>query len=146
MDLLVCLLYHSVFCHSLLPILVDHHLAHPDLIPESYRDTEAALARCGVDATIVLVDNDGGGIFHMLPIADHETFEPQFKTPHGLDFEPTGELYGLDFERVADRDAFVDAFERSVGSDGTQVLSVAFDAEASHTRRERLRQRVADGL
>jgi len=27
-----------------------------------------ALERCGVDATIVLLDNDGGGIFHKLPI------------------------------------------------------------------------------
>ncbi|WP_324662190.1 2-succinyl-5-enolpyruvyl-6-hydroxy-3-cyclohexene-1-carboxylic-acid synthase [Haloarcula sediminis] len=105
-----------------------------------------ALARCGVDATIVLVDNDGGGIFHMLPIAGHDTFEEQFRTPHGLDFEPTGDLYGLDFERVADRSAFVDAFEDSVGSDGTQVLSVAFDADASHARRDSLQQRLVESL
>ncbi|WP_277541264.1 2-succinyl-5-enolpyruvyl-6-hydroxy-3-cyclohexene-1-carboxylic-acid synthase [Haloarcula laminariae] len=105
-----------------------------------------ALARCDVDATIVLVDNDGGGIFHMLPIEGHDTFEDQFRTPHGLDFEPTGDLYGLDFERVADRSAFVDAFESSVGSDGTQVLSLGFDAEASHERRERLQRRLAESL
>jgi 2-succinyl-5-enolpyruvyl-6-hydroxy-3-cyclohexene-1-carboxylate synthase len=105
-----------------------------------------ALSRCGVDATIVLVDNDGGGIFHILPIEDHDTFESQFKTPHGLDFEPTGELYGLAFERVADRESFVEAFERSVGSDGTQVLSVAFDAGESHARRDALRARLAERL
>ncbi|MDS0258741.1 2-succinyl-5-enolpyruvyl-6-hydroxy-3-cyclohexene-1-carboxylic-acid synthase [Haloarcula sp. S1CR25-12] len=105
-----------------------------------------ALGRCGVDATIVLVDNDGGGIFHMLPIEDHDTFESQFKTPHGLDFEPTGELYGLDFERVEGREGFVDAFEGSVGSEGTQVLSVAFDAEASHGRRDTLQRRLAEAL
>jgi len=105
-----------------------------------------ALGRCGVDATIVLIDNDGGGIFHMLPIEDHDTFEEQFKTPHGLDFEPTGELYDLTFERVPDRAAFADAFEASVGSDGTQVLAVTFDAETSHDRRERLQRRVVDAI
>ena len=105
-----------------------------------------ALGRCGVDATIVLVDNDGGGIFHMLPIAEYDTFESQFKTPHGLDFEPTGDLYGLDFQRVADREAFVDAFDRSVGSEGTQVLSVAFDAADSHARRDRLQRQLAERL
>ncbi|MBX0285327.1 2-succinyl-5-enolpyruvyl-6-hydroxy-3-cyclohexene-1-carboxylic-acid synthase [Haloarcula salinisoli] len=105
-----------------------------------------ALARCGVDATIVLVDNDGGGIFHMLPIEDHETFESQFKTPHGLDFEPTGELYGLAFERLESREAFVDAFERSAGSGGTQVLSVAFDAADSHARRDALQDRLVDAF
>ncbi|MFC6755435.1 MULTISPECIES: 2-succinyl-5-enolpyruvyl-6-hydroxy-3-cyclohexene-1-carboxylic-acid synthase [Haloarcula] len=105
-----------------------------------------ALARCGVDATIVLVDNDGGGIFHMLPIKDHDTFESQFKTPHGLDFGPTGELYGLAFERLESRGAFVDAFDRSVASDGTQVLSVAFDAADSHARRDALQDRLVDAL
>ncbi|MDS0284115.1 2-succinyl-5-enolpyruvyl-6-hydroxy-3-cyclohexene-1-carboxylic-acid synthase [Haloarcula onubensis] len=105
-----------------------------------------ALSRCGVDATIVLVDNDGGGIFHMLPIADHDTFEDQFVTPHGLDFEPTGDLYGLAFERVETREGFRDAFERSVESEGTQVLSVSFDAAESHARRDALGRRLVDAL
>jgi 2-succinyl-5-enolpyruvyl-6-hydroxy-3-cyclohexene-1-carboxylate synthase len=105
-----------------------------------------ALARCGVDATIVLLDNDGGGIFHMLPIADHDTFETQFKTPHGLDFEPTGDLYDLDFERLADRKSFCDAFEDSVEGDGTQVLSVEFDAEDSHARRDALQGELVESL
>jgi len=105
-----------------------------------------ALSRCDVDATIVLVDNDGGGIFHILPIEDHDTFESQFKTPHGLDFEPTGDLYGLEFRRCEGRAAFLDAFDASVGSGGTQVLAVEFDAERSHDRRDDLQTRVVDAL
>jgi 2-succinyl-5-enolpyruvyl-6-hydroxy-3-cyclohexene-1-carboxylate synthase len=105
-----------------------------------------ALGRCGVDATVVLIDNDGGGIFHALPI---EAFDPpfteQFKTPHGIDFAPTGDLYDLDFRRVAP-DGFRDAYADAVGADGTRVLSVAFDAEASHRARERLKERVVDEL
>jgi len=62
-----------------------------------------AVARCDVDATVVLVNNDGGGIFHKLPIRSFDPpFTDQFKTPHGLDFEPTGDLYDVAFERVAD--------------------------------------------
>jgi 2-succinyl-5-enolpyruvyl-6-hydroxy-3-cyclohexene-1-carboxylate synthase len=105
-----------------------------------------ALGRCDVDATIVLIDNDGGGIFHMLPIEDHDTFESQFKTPHGLDFEPTGELYGLEFRRVEDRPGLLDAFDASVGRSGTQVLSLDFDAELSHARRDTLSRRLEDAL
>jgi 2-succinyl-5-enolpyruvyl-6-hydroxy-3-cyclohexene-1-carboxylate synthase len=107
-----------------------------------------ALTRCGVDATIVLVDNDGGGIFHMLPI---ESFDPpfteQFRTPHGLDFEPAGDIYGFAFERF-DRDrglsAFGDAFEASVGAPGTQVLAVELDGERSHRTREEIHERVLE--
>jgi 2-succinyl-5-enolpyruvyl-6-hydroxy-3-cyclohexene-1-carboxylate synthase len=117
-----------------------------------YHDSNGLLAcaRSGVDATIVLVNNDGGGIFHLLPI---ESFDPpfteQFLTPHGLDFEPTADLYGLEFARTDDRGTFRDLFTESVGSDGTQVIEVVFDGDASHQGREALadsvREWVRDG-
>jgi 2-succinyl-5-enolpyruvyl-6-hydroxy-3-cyclohexene-1-carboxylate synthase len=114
-----------------------------------YHDMNGLLAigRCAVDATVVLVDNDGGGIFHKLPI---EAFDPPFtdlfKTPHGLDFEPTGTLYDLEFTTASDREAFRSRFERSVGRSGTQVIAVEFDAASSHRRRERLERRVLEAL
>jgi len=105
-----------------------------------------ALGRCEVDATVVLINNDGGGIFHMLPIEDHPTFEDQFRTPHGLDFEPTEALYSLEFERVADRRQFRERFAESVRADGTQVIEVQFDAGDSHAVRDRLAEQVAETL
>ncbi|WP_227354796.1 2-succinyl-5-enolpyruvyl-6-hydroxy-3-cyclohexene-1-carboxylic-acid synthase [Haladaptatus salinisoli] len=106
-----------------------------------------ALGRCGVDATVVEINNDGGGIFHMLPI---ESFDPpftgQFRTPHGLDFEPTGDLYGFDFERVDALSAFRERFRASLDAPGTQVVEVVTDAEASHRTRESVRERVVRAL
>jgi 2-succinyl-5-enolpyruvyl-6-hydroxy-3-cyclohexene-1-carboxylate synthase len=110
-----------------------------------YHDSNGllAVARSGADATVVLVNNDGGGIFHLLPV---EAFDPpfteQFTTPHGLDFEPTADLYGLAFARTDDRETFRDLFAESVASDGTQVLEVVFDGEASHRGREALADEV----
>ena len=101
-----------------------------------------ALERCGVDATIVLVDNDGGGIFHLLPIEDFDPpFTAQFKTPHGLEFDPLEELYELEFVHV-EPPLFEDVYRESVTSSGTQVLALEFDAESSHRRREALERRV----
>jgi 2-succinyl-5-enolpyruvyl-6-hydroxy-3-cyclohexene-1-carboxylate synthase len=41
-----------------------------------------------VPLTIVLINNNGGGIFEMLPIAKHENvFNKYFKTPHNLSFK-----------------------------------------------------------
>ncbi|MXR21710.1 2-succinyl-5-enolpyruvyl-6-hydroxy-3-cyclohexene-1-carboxylic-acid synthase [Halobacterium bonnevillei] len=111
-----------------------------------YHDSNGLLAldRCEVDATVVLVNNDGGGIFHMLPI---EAFDPpftgQFKTPHGLDFEPTGDVYDLEFARVETLDGFRAAYRESVDAAGTQVIEVETDAAASHRERERLEEWVA---
>ncbi|MFB6157048.1 MAG: 2-succinyl-5-enolpyruvyl-6-hydroxy-3-cyclohexene-1-carboxylic-acid synthase [Haloferacaceae archaeon] len=113
-----------------------------------YHDMNGLLAfgRCDVDATVVLVNNDGGGIFHALPIEEFDPpFTEQFRTPHGLDFAPTGDLYDLDFRRVDPAD-FRDAYADAVAADGSQVLEVRFDAERSHRTRERLKERVVDEI
>ncbi len=91
-----------------------------------------ALERCDVNATIVLINNDGGGIFHMLPIEAYEPpFTDQFKTPHGLDFSPLEELYELSVTAV-EPSAFASAYRDALEEPNTQVLSLEFDAETSH--------------
>lgn len=113
-----------------------------------YHDSNglAAIDRCGVDATIVLLDNDGGGIFHMLPI---ESFDPpfteQFKTPHNLEFDALADCYGLEFELVSPV-AFESAYRCSLDRSGTQVLAVEFDSERSHRRRADIADQIRDGL
>ncbi len=52
--------------------------------------------RHNVDVTIVVVNNNGGGIFHLLPQAPLPEFEELFGTPHGLDFSLAARLFGLD--------------------------------------------------
>ena len=117
-----------------------------------YHDSNGLLAidRCDVDATIVVIDNDGGGIFHMLPIEDFDPpFTEYFKTPHGLDFAALAELYGLAYESV-DVGGFESAYEAAVERDGSRLISVDVDAEASHRRREavsaEIRTRVEDAV
>ena len=65
---------------------------------------------------IVLLDNDGGGIFHFLPVArEGADFEEHVATPHGLDFAHAAALYGLGHERVADPGAFRAALDAALG-------------------------------
>jgi 2-succinyl-5-enolpyruvyl-6-hydroxy-3-cyclohexene-1-carboxylate synthase len=74
-----------------------------------YHDMNGLLAarQYRLDATIVLLNNDGGGIFSFLPQAAHpKHFESLFGTPHGLDFEHTARLYGADYCRAETWDAF----------------------------------------
>lgn len=113
-----------------------------------YHDMNGLLAiqRCDVDATIVLLNNDGGGIFHMLPIAEHETFDTHFKTPHGLDFEPSTDLYELSFTRVFDLEAFDQSYNESLTSSGSDVIEAVLDAKEGHEIRRRMVRAVADRL
>ncbi len=68
-----------------------------------YHDMNGLLAakRHAPNATIVVFNNDGGGIFSFLPIADYrDGWEELFSTPTGLDLAKVADLYGLSFSRV----------------------------------------------
>jgi len=111
-----------------------------------YHDMNGLLAveRCELDATIVLLNNDGGGIFHRLPIAEFDsTFRTWFETPHGLEFSPVGELYGLEYCRVESMAAFAEAYRASLDSSGTQLLEVPTDSEAAQRTREEIQRQVS---
>ena len=59
-----------------------------------------AARRLDLPLVIVLLHNDGGGIFDFLPVAgEGDAFERHVATPHGLDFAHAAALYGLAHER-----------------------------------------------
>jgi 2-succinyl-5-enolpyruvyl-6-hydroxy-3-cyclohexene-1-carboxylate synthase len=59
--------------------------------------------RLGLEPTIVLVDNGGGGIFDFLAVAgQRDAYEEHVATPTGLDAERVAALFGLRYERVLD--------------------------------------------
>jgi 2-succinyl-5-enolpyruvyl-6-hydroxy-3-cyclohexene-1-carboxylate synthase len=64
-----------------------------------------AVRGSGAKLTLVVVQNDGGGIFHFLPIRDHEPeFTPLFATPHGRDVARVAALHDLPHRRVEGRE------------------------------------------
>lgn len=68
-----------------------------------YHDLNGLLAarRYGLQAVLLVINNDGGGIFGRLPIAAYEPpFTELFRTPHGLTFEHAAAFYGLPYARV----------------------------------------------
>ena len=97
-----------------------------------------AARRLGLDLTIVLINNDGGGIFHFLPVAgERDAFEEHVATPHGLDFAHAARLYGLDHRVAADMPAFDAALAAGPG-----IVEVRTDREANRA----LHARVADAV
>jgi 2-succinyl-5-enolpyruvyl-6-hydroxy-3-cyclohexene-1-carboxylate synthase len=62
----------------------------------------ATAARLDIPATIVVVNNDGGGIFHFLPQEGHPQFEKHFGTPHGLHFTAVAASLGVTARSVDD--------------------------------------------
>ncbi|MFM8982022.1 MAG: hypothetical protein ACKOLA_03785, partial [Spartobacteria bacterium] len=53
--------------------------------------------------TLVVINNDGGGIFRFLPLGiDPADLERFWETPHGLDFVHAAAQFGLEYHRPAD--------------------------------------------
>jgi 2-succinyl-5-enolpyruvyl-6-hydroxy-3-cyclohexene-1-carboxylate synthase len=106
-----------------------------------YHDMNGLLAvqRNGVPVTIVLLNNNGGGIFHRLPI---KNFEPEFTDlfvmPHGLEFEHAARMYGLEYVRADDRESFRQAFSESVNNRLSRIIEVRTDAQHDLKRRQEI--------
>ena len=72
-----------------------------------------AARQLGLDLTIVVLNNDGGGIFHFLPVSgEADAFEEHVATPHGLDFAKAAALYGLEYTRAQTAAQLTDAITR----------------------------------
>jgi 2-succinyl-5-enolpyruvyl-6-hydroxy-3-cyclohexene-1-carboxylate synthase len=105
-----------------------------------------AARRHGLALTIVLLNNDGGGIFHFLPVSSQtDAFEEHVATPHGLDFAHAAALYGCGYERAADPECLRRAVEDSLAG-GTSIIEVRTDREQNLALHRRIAQAVADEM
>jgi 2-succinyl-5-enolpyruvyl-6-hydroxy-3-cyclohexene-1-carboxylate synthase len=100
----------------------------------------------GVDLTIVVVDNDGGGIFSFLPqaetLAPHE-YELLFGTPHGVRPEELAAAHGLTSLTVEAADAVALAVEASVAAGGVHLVVARTDRQANKKLHDELNAAVA---
>jgi 2-succinyl-5-enolpyruvyl-6-hydroxy-3-cyclohexene-1-carboxylate synthase len=85
-----------------------------------------------------VVNNDGGGIFHFLPVREHEPyFTPLFATPHGVEPERVAALYDLPYERAEPSD-LADRVRAALAEPqgGTRLIEVRTDREINRLRRD----------
>lgn len=81
-----------------------------------------------LDATIVVLNNDGGGIFSFLPQASQPAhFEQLFGTPHGLRFEPAAKLYGAKYQLADSIDSLCKALSVGMTGDGLHIVEMRTD-------------------
>ena len=85
-----------------------------------------------LNMTVIVVNNDGGGIFSFLPQRQHEEhFEQLFGTPLGLNYEHTAALYGGTFDRISSWEEFRVAFEKSHKVEGLNIIEVPTDRHSN---------------
>jgi 2-succinyl-5-enolpyruvyl-6-hydroxy-3-cyclohexene-1-carboxylate synthase len=97
--------------------------------------------RLDAELTIVLINNDGGGIFNFLPVASQEDhFEQHVATPHGTDFRALAALAGFAYVRALAPDAFHKALT------GRTIVEVRTDRAENVALHRRAWAAVADAV
>lgn len=93
-----------------------------------------ALQRHGIKATLVVCDNNGGGIFGFLTQAEHpDVFDEIFVTPLGLDLSQVARLYGLVYSPVSDRSGLEPAIADAIAAPTPTMVVVKMRREDSVT-------------
>ncbi len=96
---------------------------------------------------VVVINNDGGGIFHFLPIAEHEAvFESYFGTPHGLTFEAAAALFGLNYHHPQSPQDFLAAYRAACSRKAGTIIEVTTDREENVRLHRRVLEQVRGGL
>jgi 2-succinyl-5-enolpyruvyl-6-hydroxy-3-cyclohexene-1-carboxylate synthase len=104
----------------------------------------AALRDVSTPVRIVVIDNDGGGIFHFLPqheALDDGEFEALLGTPRGVDVAQAAALFDLPHRRLDSLVELPDALAA-----GTGLIEVEVDRRANAALHKQLAQRVHAAL
>jgi len=92
---------------------------------------------------LVVVNNDGGGVFHFLPIAGYpEVFEPYFATPHGLRFERAAQMFGLAYASPKTAAEFREAYRELANGNAPGLIEIDTDREENHRLHLRLQAQI----
>ncbi len=99
-----------------------------------------ALGRHRLRLVVVVLDNDGGGIFSFLPPAQlPDVFELCFGTPLGLDWSRAAGLFGLAFDGADELGALPGVLRRALRRPGSSLVAVRFRRDTSvHAHRAAL--------
>ncbi len=104
----------------------------------------AALREVEVPVRVVVIDNDGGGIFHFLPQAgslEGEEFEALLGTPRGVSAERAAYLFGLPHRRLESLGELPAALAA-----GTGLIELPVDRAANVALHARLVEAVSAAL
>jgi 2-succinyl-5-enolpyruvyl-6-hydroxy-3-cyclohexene-1-carboxylate synthase len=108
-----------------------------------------AARRHSLNLTVVVFNNDGGGIFSYLPVADRakpEIFETHFRTPHGADLGGIVTGFGAAFARVGSWEHFRASFKSALATPGVSVVEIPVDRDRSVAHHREIDFRVSEAL
>jgi len=88
--------------------------------------------------TVILINNNGGGIFENLPISKFDPpFEEYFVTPQNVDFEKLADAHGVGYKRVQTWTHFLDLIKK-LPEKGLRIIEIRTDRKRDAEFRKKL--------
>ncbi len=96
---------------------------------------------------LVVVQNEGGGIFHMLPVRDHDPpFTEHIVMPHGVQLNRVARAAGIEHCRVTTSGDLSDVLAEGIRAGAPLVIEVPVDRGSNWERRHAVVQAVRDAV
>lgn len=84
-----------------------------------------------LNLTIILHNNDGGGIFEYLPQKGTKHFDYLFSTSQGLDYSGAAKLYGCGYTKIINPDELSSVLAKVSTESGVHIIEIPTDREYS---------------
>lgn len=114
-----------------------------------YYDLNGLLAakKYSLPLIVVLINNNGGGIFEVLPISKYKNiFKEYFITPHSLEFSNFVKAYNGKYKLIKNWGNFKNSFKQALTNKTFSVLEIKTDASKSLNQRENYWKEVTKNL
>lgn len=107
----------------------------------------ASAVKYSIPLCILLINNNGGGIFESLPIAQKaKKFREYFIAPHNLEFEGIVKSFGVNYQLIQNRNKLMHNINHSLNKKITSVFEVQTSAGASVELRNKYFNEVRNKL
>ncbi|HRR10146.1 MAG TPA: 2-succinyl-5-enolpyruvyl-6-hydroxy-3-cyclohexene-1-carboxylic-acid synthase [Rhodothermales bacterium] len=100
-----------------------------------------------IPITVVVVNNDGGGIFSFLPIsAEADVFEPYFGTPHGRTFSYAARFFDLSYASPQTTEEFESVYQNMTVSGKSGMIEVSTHRKENWVRHQHIQTGILHAI
>lgn len=107
----------------------------------------ALAARTTRPVVLIVLNNNGGGIFHFLEIAGFpDILERFFVAPHGLTFSKAAELFNLRYAHPGTKSELVSAYRAGIARNASTLIEIVTDRVENVKVHSLLQERIVNAL
>ena len=89
---------------------------------------------------IVLLNNDGGSIFNLLPVPEQQK-QDYYQLPHGYTFKPICEQFGLEYYQPTSIEAFEENYQSAI-KEGSSLIEICVENNQAHEQLNKIKQLI----